>query len=163
MAKWSIARFGSNLIRIPSKVVSRSLKFLGTIIRVTNKENEVVKEMVHTGIDNLDPDNRFIRVLSGSPFAAGVPVHSVIGDIDGRGAPGGTDGIVPYSSSHIDGVASELIVDSGHSVQKSPEAIRELARILRQHLITARKEGAPLRFTPFITQPEKKTEKVEEK
>lgn len=163
MAKWSIARFGSNLIRIPSKVVSRSLKFLGTIIRVTNKENEVVKEMVYTGIDNLDPDNRFIRVLSGSPFAAGVPVHSVIGDIDGRGAPGGTDGIVPYSSSHIDGVASELIVDSGHSVQKSPEAIRELARILRQHLITARKEGAPLRFTPFTTQPEKKTEKVEEK
>ena len=159
MAKWSIARFGSNLIRIPSKVVSRSLRFLGTIIRVTNKENELVNEMVYTGIDNLDPDNRFIKVLSGSAFAGGIPVHSVIGDIDGRGAPGGTDGIVPYSSSHIDGVASELIVDSGHSVQKSPEAIRELARILRQHLLAARKEGMPLRFAV----PQKKSTATEEK
>lgn len=148
MAKWSIARFGSNLIRIPSKVVSRSLNFLGTIIRVTDKENTMVQEMVYTGIDNLDPDNRFIRVLSDSPFASGIPVHSVIGDVDGRGVPGGTDGIVPYSSSHIDGVASELIVDSGHSVQKSPEAIRELARILRQHLVSAKKAGTPLRFLP---------------
>ena len=159
MAKWSIARFGSNLIRIPSKVVSRSLKFLGTIIRVTNKENELVKEMVYTGIDNLDPDNRFIRVLSGSSFASGIPVHSVIGDIDGRGVPGGTDGIVPYSSSHIDGVASELIVDSGHSVQKSPEAIRELARILRLHLLAARKNGTPLRSAV----PVKKSTDTEEK
>lgn len=163
MAKWSIARFGSNLIRIPSKVVSRSLNFLGTIMRVTDKENAVVQEMVYTGIDNLDPDNRFIKVLSCSPFASDIPVHSVIGDADGRGVPGGTDGIVPYSSSHIDGVASELIVDSGHSVQKSPEAIRELARILRLHLIEAKKAGTPLRFVPALPSQEKIPEDTEKK
>lgn len=163
MAKWSIARLGSNLIRIPSKVVGRSLQYIGTIIRVTDGENEVVQEMVHTGIDNLDPDNRFIKVLAESPFASGIPVHSVIGDKAGRDAPGGTDGIVPYSSSHIDGVESELIVDSGHSVQKSPEAIREVARILRLHLISAQKAGVPLRFKPFEPPQKKKSEKKEQK
>ncbi len=163
MAKWSIARFGSNLIRIPSKVLNRSLRFLGTIIRVADKKNAVVQEMVYTGIDNLDPDNRFIKVLSDSSFAAGIPVHSVIGDVDGRGVPGGTDGIVPYSSSHIDGVASELIVDSGHSVQKSPEAIRELARILRLHLTAAQKDGTPLRFAPVFTPQKNETADREKK
>ena len=163
MAKWSIARFGSNLIRIPSKVVNRSLKFLGTIIRVTDKENAVVQEMVYTGIDNLDPDNRFIKVLSSSPFASGIPVHSVIGDVEGRGVPGGTDGIVPYASAHIDGVTSELIVDSGHSVQKSPEAIRELARILRLHLVAAKQEGTPLRFVPMFPVQKKENKETEKK
>lgn len=163
MAKWSIARFGSNLIQIPSKVVSRSLNFLGTIIRVADKKNTVIKEMVYTGIDNLDPDNRFIKVLSGSSFASGIPVHSVIGDVDGRGVPGGTDGIVQYSSAHVDGVASELIVDSGHSVQKSPEAIRELARILRTHLIEAKNAGTPLRFDPVLPGSEKISSKKEKK
>lgn len=33
-------------------------------------------------------------------------------------------------SAHLDGAASELIVPSGHSVQKTPEAILELRRIL---------------------------------
>ena len=45
--------------------------------------------------------------------------------------PACTDGLVPYASAHLDGAASELVVRSGHSVQETPEAIRELRRILR--------------------------------
>ena len=45
-----------------------------------------------------------------------------------------TDGVVPYTSSHLDGVASEKIVRSDHGVQKDPEAIREVRRILREHV-----------------------------
>ncbi|MBR4075974.1 MAG: hypothetical protein IKK25_03835, partial [Lentisphaeria bacterium] len=62
-----------------------------------------------------------------------------------------------------DGVASELIVDSGHSVQKSPEAIRELARILRTHLIEAKNAGTPLRFDPVLPGSEKISSKKEKK
>ena len=46
----------------------------------------------------------------------------------------GSDGIVPYWSSHLDGAASERIVPSGHSTHQHPEGIEELERILYLHL-----------------------------
>jgi len=42
----------------------------------------------------------------------------------------GDDGVVKYSSAHIDGVKSELVVRWEHSVQGQPEAIMEVCRIL---------------------------------
>ena len=42
--------------------------------------------------------------------------------------------MVPYSSSHLDGVESEMVVKSGHSAQKAPLAIQEIRRILLEHL-----------------------------
>jgi hypothetical protein len=44
------------------------------------------------------------------------------------------DGVVPYKSAHIGGVASELIVNSGHSAQESPLGIEEVRRILVENL-----------------------------
>jgi len=41
---------------------------------------------------------------------------------------------VSYRSAHLDGVASERVVRSGHSVQDNPEAIAEVRRILLDHL-----------------------------
>ena len=43
------------------------------------------------------------------------------------------DGAVKYMSAHIDGVESEKIVRSGHSVQGNPETIMEVKRILHEH------------------------------
>ena len=45
-----------------------------------------------------------------------------------------TDGIVPYNSAHLDGAVSEKIINGGHSIQETPEAVLELRRILRLHL-----------------------------
>ena len=47
-----------------------------------------------------------------------------------RGRTNTTDGVVPYRSSHLDGVESEVIVQSDHGVQNEPEAIIEVQRIL---------------------------------
>ena len=44
-----------------------------------------------------------------------------------------TDGVVAYSSAHLEGMASELVVTSGHSVQQNAEAIEEVCRILLEH------------------------------
>lgn len=41
---------------------------------------------------------------------------------------------MPYSSAHLDGAQSEKIIQGGHSIQYSPEAVLELRRILRLHL-----------------------------
>ena len=44
------------------------------------------------------------------------------------------DGVVKYVSAHIDGVASEKVVRSSHSVQGNPEAIQEVKRILIENV-----------------------------
>ena len=68
------------------------------------------------------------------PPGPDVTFHSIIGS--NRPAPleQTTDGIVPYRSAHLDGVASELVVRSDHGVQKAPLAIQEVRRILYEHL-----------------------------
>ena len=67
------------------------------------------------------------------PLRADVPIHSIIGNLKNE-TPGGSDGVVEYSNSHLDQVRSELVVQSGHSVQTHPAAIYEVRRILLEHL-----------------------------
>ena len=75
-----------------------------------------------------------MQALSHVPFVKDVPYHSIIGNRKQGGEPGGTDGVVPYISSHLDGATSELVVKSGHSVQQNPLGIQEVRRILLEHL-----------------------------
>ncbi len=58
-----------------------------------------------------------------------------------RGRPGAklhplpsTDGFVAYTSSHLEGAASELIIPSYHSGHQHPAGIAEVIRILHLHL-----------------------------
>ena len=86
-----------------------------------------------TSIDNMNPNNRFIVALSAIPIADGVVANSIVG-VDGGGSPAeGGDGVVKYSSAHIEGVESEKIVNSPHSMQGNPETIQEVKRILIKH------------------------------
>ena len=62
-----------------------------------------------------------------------IQFHSIIGSERPTAIEKSTDGVVPYASSHLPG-ASELIVRSDHGVQKDPEAIREVRRILQEHV-----------------------------
>jgi hypothetical protein len=85
---------------------------------------------IPTSITNMNPNNRFIQSLSAIPLADGVVAHSIIA-VEGDGPPEeGDDGVVKYSSAHIDGVASEKIVRSSHSTQGNPDTIQEVKRIL---------------------------------
>ncbi|MBL8795722.1 MAG: alpha/beta hydrolase, partial [Planctomycetia bacterium] len=57
-----------------------------------------------------------------------------------------SDGVVPYSSSHLTDVDSEVIVAADHfTVHHHPLAIREVRRILREHWqeVGARLMAAP--------------------
>ena len=45
----------------------------------------------------------------------------------------GGDGVVSYSSAHIEDVESELVVRSGHSAQPKPPSIEEVRRTLLLH------------------------------
>ena len=45
-----------------------------------------------------------------------------------------SDGIVPYTSAHLDGAASETVISGGHSIQTNPQTILTLRRILHNQL-----------------------------
>ena len=145
MAKWSVARIGSRLVSLPQNLREK-LPLFGRVFEKLNKEKYDELEQLNrarggknghhsvSGLYDLDPDSIFIRALSESPMKEGLVFHSIIGDQEQADHPGGTDGVVPYSSSHLDNAASEVIVHSGHSVHRSPGAMQELLRILLLHL-----------------------------
>ena len=89
-----------------------------------------------TSVENMSPNNPFIRTLAATPIAPRITAHSIIAVLGEGPLTSRTDGVVSYDSAHIDGVESELIVHSGHSTQSHPETIEEVRRILREHMET---------------------------
>jgi pimeloyl-ACP methyl ester carboxylesterase len=86
-------------------------------------------------VDNMSPGHPAVRTLASLAIAPGVKVHSIVAiKGGGRSLSSAGDGVVSYESAHLDEAASELIVESGHSVQGNPDAIEEIRRILLEHL-----------------------------
>jgi hypothetical protein len=79
------------------------------------------------------PGVHYHSIIGQAP--AGDPLRQVgyvLGQTDRR-----SDGVVPYSSAHISGVESELVVEADHSnVHRHPLAVLEVRRILLEHLRT---------------------------
>jgi hypothetical protein len=93
-----------------------------------------VPPVVPSAVDNMSPRNHFIRALAEIPVAPSVTVNSIIA-VEGDGpVEQGNDGVVEYSSAHIEPVESELVVKSSHSAQGNPHTIEEVRRILRLHV-----------------------------
>jgi pimeloyl-ACP methyl ester carboxylesterase len=72
--------------------------------------------------------------LSQLPIDPGVKAHSIIARIAPVSRWPGTDGVVSYQSSHVEGVASERVLTAAHFCQDHPRVIEEVHRILREHL-----------------------------
>lgn len=81
----------------------------------------------------MTPGNPFSTTIGSTPVAPSVVAHSIIA-VKGDGPiQTGNDGVVEYTSAHIDEAASELVVRSGHSVQSNPRTVAEVRRILLLH------------------------------
>ena len=127
----------SGLLR---RLISLPIKLLNPLQEVIERKPEAVskrflKADFPRSTDNMDPDSLFIQTYSSIPIAPGITSYSIIA-VDNPADPkeDWNDGVVSYSSAHIDGVASELIVYSGHSAQETPQAIEEVRRILVENL-----------------------------
>lgn len=81
-----------------------------------------------SAVRTLSPKSTALIAVSELPIE--VPYHSVIGQLHPGPKERGSDGVVPYWSSHLSGAQSELIVHSGHGVIDNADAIREVIRIL---------------------------------
>ena len=133
-ANHRLARWASNLITLPFSMVEGFAKATTDIERAVPQVGRAPLHIPNS-IDNLSDRAPFVRATAQLPIAPGVRYHTIIGN-NTPGVPllHSSDGIVPYTSAHWDGAASELVIPSGHSVQETPPAIIELRRILRGQL-----------------------------
>jgi pimeloyl-ACP methyl ester carboxylesterase len=126
-----LGRIVKRFIRLPGSLASITLDLLRLQLRGAF---DTAVQQLPTSIDNMSPNDPFLRTLHDLPVAGGIDAHSIIA-VQGGGAPEeGSDGVVSYRSAHLDGVKSELVVRSGHSTQAVPETIEEVRRILYEHI-----------------------------
>jgi pimeloyl-ACP methyl ester carboxylesterase len=127
-----VGRLGNSLIRLPSKFEATRLSLLAQNGPDFFKQGLLTAPI--TSITQLSPSSAALEAVNARPLPPGLPYHSIIA----RAAPvpfeSSTDLIVPYTSSHLDGAVSELVVDGNHSCLSKPEVIAEIHRILILHL-----------------------------
>jgi pimeloyl-ACP methyl ester carboxylesterase len=88
-----------------------------------------------SSVDNMRPDSPFTITLQSISVDPPVYAHSIIPVLGGSPPQGQDDGVVAYSSAHLEEAQSEFIVfHSGHSTQANPDTIQETRRILLEHL-----------------------------
>lgn len=128
------ARFVSGLIRLPATVLSRVTEIGQLLVNSDNASDEPLVGAINS-IKNLSDQDPFVQESAKLPIPDRVKFHSIMGnDTPKLALEESSDGVVPYASAKLDGAASELVVNSWHSVQETPEAIVEIRRILREHL-----------------------------
>jgi pimeloyl-ACP methyl ester carboxylesterase len=129
-----IGEFLAGLVKLPGTMVT-------AMADLAFKEKEALKLdaskfSLASGLGSgfgMRPDNPLLEELANIPVMQGVAAHSIIA-VEGTGpVEKGDDGIVKYTSAHLDGVESEIVVHSSHSTQAHPETIEEVRRILLLH------------------------------
>jgi hypothetical protein len=136
VADTRLAHFGRRLVSLPGRTFGATFDILEGIASRDPKLGQVLANGMPTSVDNLSPGSPYVKIATSLPFRKDVHLHSIIGNKEGKPLtdPECSDGIVPYSSSHLNNVESEFIVRSDHGVHEKPEAIEEMRRILQMHL-----------------------------
>lgn len=134
IASGTLGKIGRRLVNLPKSAMTGAF----TALQSQAQNPGIRKLLAHgipTSVDNLSPESPYVKTAMSLPLRPGLHIHSIIGNKDGLPLtdPRCTDGFVPYHSSHLDGVESELIIRSGHSAHDTPEAVAEIKRILRLH------------------------------
>ena len=122
-----------NIITFPVDILTVNFD---DIRRITSmlKVPAVMRSQIPTSLDGMSADNPVLQTLADLPLAPWVTGHSIIAVEPGMAIESGNDGVVEYSSAHLDGVKSELVVRSSHSCQGHPFTIEEVRRILLEHI-----------------------------
>ncbi len=127
-----IGRLTDRLIRLPG-----SLRATYRSLLIQNGRDfftPTARRGLPSSIDELRPNNPLLKTMNALPFRQGVTYHSVIGQKEPGPVALGSDGVVPYWSSHLEGAASELVVQGDHGCQDEPDTVGDLRRILYAHI-----------------------------
>jgi len=131
-----IGQFGAWLIRLPFDLVDT---IFGDII-VVNAMTDVAQEASQrprNSVTSLRPDNPILPIIISLPTNEGLPMHTIIGQRDpDKPMLEGSDGVVPYTSAHLDNAKSEVVVlgTNHREVPERDECVNEVLRILYKHV-----------------------------
>jgi pimeloyl-ACP methyl ester carboxylesterase len=126
-----LGHLGSRLIRLPDPLRASYDRLIAR-----NRPDfftERFRKGLPTSVDELEWRSTILMRLDELGLAPAIKAHSIIAVHHDPPRTSGSDGMVSYESAHIDGVASEVLVSSGHLCQDKPAVIREVRRILLEH------------------------------
>ena len=122
------------LVRFPQTVLQSTANMMTALADAGVAEAMAQPFINMTSLDVMSPNSPILKIMAEIPLADGITGHSII-SIDGNDTPPeGDDGVVKYTSAHVEYVESEFIVRSAHSCQSHPMTIEEVRRILFKHL-----------------------------
>ncbi len=129
-----VARLLGGLIEVPTQLLRLSTEIVTRSADVLTPEGlEFARDRL-TPLDHPSGEAWTTAEPLNKPLNPNVSCHSIIGNWRPAHVPleKAGDGVVPYLSAHISGVASELVVrPSGHSVHQTKEGTEEIMRILK--------------------------------
>ncbi len=136
--RW-FTRTARRIIQLPAgltKVVGQTIAQLGD----GEDRNTLSALYLQNGASQLSDSSAFMALTRDVQIVPQVRYHSIIGDHKGDHKSGDvvsraiSDGIVPYSSSHLAGATSERIITGRHNIHENPQTILELRKILHNRL-----------------------------
>jgi len=141
-----VRRLAARLVSLPANLVSRSKDVFQ--VMAGSDVGRFLRGRMPTSLDGMSPKNPGLLAMADIPVVPGIKAHSIIA-IDGNDQPPkGADGVVKYTSAHVDYVESELVVRSYHTCLDEPATIEEVRRILHEHLDQSPSASSATRTLP---------------
>jgi pimeloyl-ACP methyl ester carboxylesterase len=127
---------GSRLITLPKMLVNGRTQLIKDNPGLFRSDNVIE---IPTSIDSLSPKCPVLPVMLSAATPPWIKFHNIVGLIPDKGfigrVAGGSDGIVPFNSAHLDNVSSEIVVNADHvQIHSHPRSVLEVRRILLEHL-----------------------------
>ena len=128
-----LARRAASIVHLPAALIERADSAADSIEGDLPEAAETLRKHPNS-INLLDPANPFMQISAMLTIAPGIAYHQIIARKDPKvPLEKSSDGLVPYQSAYLAGAESTLVVESGHRVQDTAQAILEVRRILLQH------------------------------
>lgn len=127
------AKLVGDLIQVPTQLLLLSTEIITKSAHALTPAGLEFARDSRTSIDQLSGEAWTTAEFLNKPLNPAVTYHSLIGIKRGPEVPFEEtgDGVIPYTSAHIEGVASELVVKpSQHTVHHTDRGIEEIRRIL---------------------------------
>lgn len=125
------------IIQAPNHLVTLGKNLISDSIHQLTPIGKEVVGRVPTSVQQLNENSAAIELFSPLPLNPEVKYHSIMGNEKGSEKVANfesSDGVVEYSSSHIDGVVSERVFNGKHGIHLYPEAIEEIVRIMNENV-----------------------------
>ena len=98
-----------------------------------------------TSLDSLNKNSAILKLVSETTVPDKVKHHNVVGVTKGKSVKDWTDGVVKLRSARREDADSEVQVKAAHSqVQRHPETINEVRRVLLEHLADVKQKRYPI-------------------